>query len=84
MFLIRSAGQWPAHQTEIHFHPSTPAHRDAAQAVLQPLPRNVNKSWLNRKLAFRSASGRFTTLATPATRSMLSSAQQSAAFLSPE
>lgn len=27
VYLIRKAGQWPLHQTEIHFHPSTDAHR---------------------------------------------------------
>lgn len=34
VFLIRSAGQWPLHQTEIHFHPSTQVHRDIAAAVM--------------------------------------------------
>jgi hypothetical protein len=34
VFLIRSAGQWPLHQTEIHFHPSTPAHRDIAASIM--------------------------------------------------
>jgi hypothetical protein len=34
VFLIRSAGQWPLYQTEIHFHPSTPAHREVAAAVM--------------------------------------------------
>jgi hypothetical protein len=34
VFLIRSAGQWPLHQTEIHFHPSTPAHRDIAKSIM--------------------------------------------------
>jgi hypothetical protein len=34
VFLIRSAGQWPLHQTEIHFHPSTQAHRDVAAQVM--------------------------------------------------
>lgn len=34
VFLIRSAGQWPAHQTEIHFHPSTEVHRAAASAIM--------------------------------------------------
>jgi hypothetical protein len=30
VFLIRSAGQWPQYQTEIHFHSSTRKHRDIA------------------------------------------------------
>ena len=34
VFLIRAAGQWPLHQTEIHFHPSTQVHRDAAASVM--------------------------------------------------
>lgn len=33
--LIRSEGQWPAFQTEIHFHESDDRHRAAAKAVLQ-------------------------------------------------
>jgi hypothetical protein len=34
VFLIRQAGQWPAHQTEIHFHPSGAAHREAAASII--------------------------------------------------
>lgn len=34
VFLIRQAGQWPAYQTEIHFHPSGTAHREAAVSVM--------------------------------------------------
>jgi hypothetical protein len=34
VFLIRNADQWPLHQTEIHFHPSTQVHREAAAAVM--------------------------------------------------
>ena len=33
VFLIRSAGQWPLCQTEIHFHPSTSMHRDLAASI---------------------------------------------------
>jgi hypothetical protein len=33
VFLIRSAGQWPEHQTEIHFHPSKEVHRQTAAAI---------------------------------------------------
>ena len=36
VFLIRQEyGQWPEHQTEIHFHPSKPIHREIAQQVLK-------------------------------------------------
>lgn len=34
VFLIRGAGQWPLHQTEIHFHPSTRVHRDVDAMVM--------------------------------------------------
>ena len=33
VYLIRKAGQWPRHQTEIHFHPSTDAHRAVAASI---------------------------------------------------
>ena len=33
VFLIRCAGQWPMFQTEIHFHPSEPMHREVAAAI---------------------------------------------------
>jgi len=33
VFLARCAGQWPACQTEIHFHPSTDMHREIAADV---------------------------------------------------
>jgi hypothetical protein len=32
-FLIRKAGQWPRFQTEIHFHPSLPLHRQTAELI---------------------------------------------------
>jgi hypothetical protein len=35
VFLIRSDGQWPSHQTEIHFHKSTGVHRKAARAIYE-------------------------------------------------
>lgn len=35
VFLIRSAGQWPAFQTEIHFHESTPIHRKVAADIMR-------------------------------------------------
>jgi hypothetical protein len=35
VFLIRSAGQWPKHQTEIHFHQSTDEQRGVAAAVMK-------------------------------------------------
>lgn len=34
VFLIRSAGQWPAHQTEIHFHQLSAVHRAAAASIV--------------------------------------------------
>lgn len=34
VFLIRSAGQWPAFQTEIHFHRSTSVHRRVAERIM--------------------------------------------------
>ena len=33
VYLIRMNGQWPAFQTEIHFHPSTPEHRRVAEEI---------------------------------------------------
>lgn len=33
VFLIRQAGQWPAYQTEIHFHQSTTVHRQVAATI---------------------------------------------------
>jgi hypothetical protein len=38
VFLVRKlTGQWPACQTEIHFHPSSQVHRDAAIAMWNAL-----------------------------------------------
>ena len=34
VFLIRTAGQWPLHQTEIHFYPSSEQHRQIAALVM--------------------------------------------------
>jgi hypothetical protein len=34
VYLIRAAGQWPAFQTEIHFHPSSPRHRELAEEIM--------------------------------------------------
>lgn len=34
VFLIRQADNWPRFQTEIHFHPSTPTHRQVAQDIV--------------------------------------------------
>lgn len=34
VFLIRAAGQWPKHQTEIHFHQSNEEHRAAAATIM--------------------------------------------------
>ncbi len=36
VYLIRQEfGQWPAHQTEIHFHPSNPVHRKEARKIIE-------------------------------------------------
>jgi hypothetical protein len=34
VFRIRSAGQWPMYQTEIHFHPSSEIHRNVAAKIM--------------------------------------------------
>jgi hypothetical protein len=33
VYLIRQHGHWPAFQTEIHFHRSTPTHRAIAESI---------------------------------------------------
>lgn len=33
VFLARCSGQWPEGQTEIHFHPSRPEHRELADSI---------------------------------------------------
>jgi hypothetical protein len=35
VYLIRAAGQWPAFQTEIHFYPSAPRHREVAAEIMR-------------------------------------------------
>jgi hypothetical protein len=35
VFLVRSAGQWPRGQTEIHFHPSQKEHRELAATIVK-------------------------------------------------
>jgi hypothetical protein len=35
VFFIRQQGQWPAYQTEIHFHPSDERHRKTAQSIMR-------------------------------------------------
>jgi hypothetical protein len=34
VYLIRAAGRWPAFQTEIHFYPSSPRHREVAAEIM--------------------------------------------------
>jgi hypothetical protein len=42
VFLARQTfDRWPEFQTEIHFHQSTPFHRDAAARIIQHLKRNA-------------------------------------------
>ena len=49
VYLCRSVyGQWPAHQTEIHFHESTNEHRQLAESIF---------SLFNRKRAQQGALG---------------------------
>lgn len=57
VFLIRSAGQWPLHQTEIHFHPSNSTHREAATSILQHYAFGPNSA-VNRDLVHKGALGR--------------------------
>lgn len=44
VFLIRSAGQWPKYQTEIHFHPSNKEHRRVAGDIMTRYQASPNKS----------------------------------------
>jgi hypothetical protein len=41
VFLARLAGQWPAGQTEIHFHPSNEKHREIAAAIWRTVTASV-------------------------------------------
>jgi hypothetical protein len=41
VFLARLAGQWPAGQTEIHFHPSNERHREVAAAIWRTVTTSV-------------------------------------------
>lgn len=44
VFLIRrDTQQWPLHQTEIHFHPSTPIHREIASRIMKTYDANIPK-----------------------------------------
>ena len=54
VFLIRSAGQWPLHQTEIHFHPSNSTHREVAASIMQHYTLRPNPS-VNTDLAHIAA-----------------------------
>jgi len=38
-FLVRTAGQWPLHQTEIHFYPSSEIHRTHAKRIFEFVAR---------------------------------------------
>jgi hypothetical protein len=48
-FLIRSAGQWPTSQTEIHFHPSGKKHRELAVSVVRHVRASAGKSNSSRR-----------------------------------
>jgi hypothetical protein len=39
VFAIRTAGQWPAFQTEIHFYPSDESQRQLAASVLESIEK---------------------------------------------
>lgn len=41
VYLARSAGQWPAGQTEIHFHPSNEHHRRIAEEIWQTVTNST-------------------------------------------
>jgi hypothetical protein len=41
VFLSRLAGQWPAGQTEIHFHPSNASHREIAATIWRTVTASV-------------------------------------------
>jgi hypothetical protein len=43
VFLVRSAGQWPKYQTEIHFHPSTEEHRRVAGSIMSRYQAGLTK-----------------------------------------
>lgn len=57
VFLIRSKGQWPLYQTEIHFHPSSPAHREIAASIMGHYTLRSNPA-VNPDLAHKAAQGR--------------------------
>jgi hypothetical protein len=41
VFLARLAGQWPAGQTEIHFHPSNEEHREVAAGIWRTVAGSI-------------------------------------------
>ena len=41
VFLVRSDGQWPRGQTEIHFHPSERQHRELAATIMRCVRETV-------------------------------------------
>jgi hypothetical protein len=41
VFLVRQAGQWPLRQTEIHFHSSSPVHREIAATIVKTHRHNL-------------------------------------------
>ena len=43
VFLARQAGQWPAYQTEIHFHPSNEIHRKTAADIWRAVTSKAAK-----------------------------------------
>jgi len=52
VFLIRCTGEWPAYQTEIHFHRSNQRHRDVASAIFaryEPRRRGAKSTLVNAR-----------------------------------
>jgi hypothetical protein len=53
VFLIRCSGQWPASQTEIHFHPSTQTHREIAATIWREVSTAQGREGLISRSAIR-------------------------------
>ena len=51
VYAIRWRGQWPKHQTEIHFHPSRPIHRWAAQEIVKRVTALARRPQSSRSCA---------------------------------
>ena len=57
VFLVRTRdGNWPAHQTEIHFHQSDAKHRRMASEIYEEVRKRMHKVKLSHKKGFLVAS----------------------------